>query len=273
MATVTPLPFVVALLVALAAFAVWMWFLVEESRRPYHWPEPRRGRRAAARTAAPARRPRDRGAGTDPQGRQHPARGRWSRRSRCGHSGRPAAPTGSTRITDARRAYDATRSSCACTMVGDHQLVDAGALHQRSSSLRTVSGSPTTCDEVQSLHLLALERREPVLGRLLRRRVDVGPARAQAEERERTGRGQPAGVLVGLAAHDRHPEHHVRRLELGRRPERARGTSASASSSIAGAKWYANEYGMPSTAAAVRAVGARPQHPDRRAGSRAPAPR
>jgi hypothetical protein len=41
MATVTPLPFVVALLVALAAFAVWMWFLVKESRRPYHWPEPR----------------------------------------------------------------------------------------------------------------------------------------------------------------------------------------------------------------------------------------
>jgi hypothetical protein len=41
MATVTPLPFALALLVALAAFAVWMWFLVKESRRPYHWPEPR----------------------------------------------------------------------------------------------------------------------------------------------------------------------------------------------------------------------------------------
>jgi len=29
MATVTPVPFVVALLGALAAFAVWMWFLVK----------------------------------------------------------------------------------------------------------------------------------------------------------------------------------------------------------------------------------------------------
>jgi len=41
MATVTPVPFAVALLVALAAFGAWMWFLVRESRRPYHWPEPR----------------------------------------------------------------------------------------------------------------------------------------------------------------------------------------------------------------------------------------
>jgi hypothetical protein len=41
MATVTPVPFALALVGALAAFAVWMWFLVKESRRPYHWPEPR----------------------------------------------------------------------------------------------------------------------------------------------------------------------------------------------------------------------------------------
>jgi hypothetical protein len=41
MATVTPLPFALALLCALAAFSGWMWFLVGESRRPYHWPEPR----------------------------------------------------------------------------------------------------------------------------------------------------------------------------------------------------------------------------------------
>jgi hypothetical protein len=41
MATVTPLPFAVALLGALAVFFVWMWFLVRESRRPYHWREPR----------------------------------------------------------------------------------------------------------------------------------------------------------------------------------------------------------------------------------------
>jgi hypothetical protein len=41
MATVTPLPFALAFLAAFAAFAAWMWFLVRESRRPYHWPEPR----------------------------------------------------------------------------------------------------------------------------------------------------------------------------------------------------------------------------------------
>jgi len=41
MATVTPLPFAVALLGAFAVFGVWVLFLVRESRRPYHWPEPR----------------------------------------------------------------------------------------------------------------------------------------------------------------------------------------------------------------------------------------
>jgi hypothetical protein len=41
MATVTPLPFALALLAALVGFSIWIWFLIGESRRPYHWPEPR----------------------------------------------------------------------------------------------------------------------------------------------------------------------------------------------------------------------------------------
>jgi hypothetical protein len=53
MATVTPVPFALALLGALAVFSVWMWFLVRESRRPYHWPQPRRI--AAPPPARPAR--------------------------------------------------------------------------------------------------------------------------------------------------------------------------------------------------------------------------
>jgi hypothetical protein len=41
MATVTPVPFALGLLLALLAFGGLLWLLVLESRRPYHWPEPR----------------------------------------------------------------------------------------------------------------------------------------------------------------------------------------------------------------------------------------
>ena len=51
--------------------------------------------------------------------------------------------------TPASRSYDASRSACACTMVDDHQLVDAGAFDERVEPARTDSGSPTTCDAVQ----------------------------------------------------------------------------------------------------------------------------
>jgi hypothetical protein len=40
MATVTPIPIALGLLFALAAFGGLLWLLVQESRRPVHWPEP-----------------------------------------------------------------------------------------------------------------------------------------------------------------------------------------------------------------------------------------
>lgn len=41
MATVTPVPFALGLVVAIGAFAGLAWLLTIESRRPVHWPEPR----------------------------------------------------------------------------------------------------------------------------------------------------------------------------------------------------------------------------------------
>ena len=186
MATVTPLPFVVALLVALAAFAVWMWFLVKESRRPYHWPEPRwsSSRRPHGRTCASSTRSRSR---SRPTRSAAPGSRCWSRRSCCGHSGRPAAPirVATERITDARRRYDSTRSACECTIV---VTISSSTPVRSTSCLELAAHGDRVADHVRRgplLHLLALERCEPVLGRLLRRRVDVGPTRAQAEEGER----------------------------------------------------------------------------------------
>lgn len=40
MATVSPVPFALGLLLALGAFAALLCLLVVESRRPVHWPEP-----------------------------------------------------------------------------------------------------------------------------------------------------------------------------------------------------------------------------------------
>jgi hypothetical protein len=40
-ATVTPVPFALGLVVAIGAFAGLAWLLTIESRRPVHWPEPR----------------------------------------------------------------------------------------------------------------------------------------------------------------------------------------------------------------------------------------
>jgi len=40
MATVTPVPIVLGLLLALGAFSGLIWLLVLESRRPVHFPEP-----------------------------------------------------------------------------------------------------------------------------------------------------------------------------------------------------------------------------------------
>ena len=40
MATVSPVPIAVGLLLALAAFGALLWLLVQESRRPVHFPEP-----------------------------------------------------------------------------------------------------------------------------------------------------------------------------------------------------------------------------------------
>ena len=37
MATVTPVPFAIALLLGLALFGVLTWYLVEDSRRPVDW--------------------------------------------------------------------------------------------------------------------------------------------------------------------------------------------------------------------------------------------
>ena len=159
MATVTPVPFAVALLVGLAAFAALTYYLVQDSRRPDHWPE-HACRRAAARTAAPAHHPRDRGAGPM---RKVGAPGSWSLvatfvlRSRWS----TGAPTGSTRITDARRRYDATRSAWVCaivdtisssTPVRSTSCLEAGA-HRRHVADRRAT-------RVQSLDELALERRE-----------------------------------------------------------------------------------------------------------------
>src|SRR4051812_43381823 len=41
MATVTPVPFALGLICALALFVVLVWLLLQESRRPVHWPERR----------------------------------------------------------------------------------------------------------------------------------------------------------------------------------------------------------------------------------------
>jgi hypothetical protein len=40
MAAITPLPFAIGMLLALGLFVALTWFLVNESRRPVHWPEP-----------------------------------------------------------------------------------------------------------------------------------------------------------------------------------------------------------------------------------------
>lgn len=40
MAAVTPLPFTIGLLVGIGLFVALTLFLIEESRRPVHWPEP-----------------------------------------------------------------------------------------------------------------------------------------------------------------------------------------------------------------------------------------
>jgi hypothetical protein len=40
MAAVTPLPFAIGLVVALALFGAMTFYLVQESRRPVNWPDP-----------------------------------------------------------------------------------------------------------------------------------------------------------------------------------------------------------------------------------------
>jgi len=40
MATVTPLPFAIALVVGVGLFGALTYYLVQESRRPVRWPEP-----------------------------------------------------------------------------------------------------------------------------------------------------------------------------------------------------------------------------------------
>ena len=88
-----------------------------------------------------------------------------------------------------------------------------------SSCARTDDGPPTTCDDVHDLTMSRSERREVVLGRLLGCRVHVRAPRPEPQERERARRRQPASVLVGLAAHHRDAEHHMRMLQLLGRPE------------------------------------------------------
>ena len=120
----------------------------------------------------------------------------------------------------ARRRYDSTRSAWPCTIV-DTMSSSAPVRAIRSSSWLRTSGEVT--DHVRArprLHHLALGGRELVLRGFLRRRIHVGTAGAQPQERQRAGCGEPAGTLDGLRAHHRHTEHHVRRRELVGRHER-----------------------------------------------------
>jgi hypothetical protein len=41
MAAVTPIPFAIGLLVAVGLFVALTYYLVQESRRPVHWPAPK----------------------------------------------------------------------------------------------------------------------------------------------------------------------------------------------------------------------------------------
>ena len=105
-----------------------------------------------------------------------------------------------------------------------HQLVGGGALDERAEPLVHGGGRSDDVRAGPRLHAVALGRCEPVLGRLLRGRVDVGPPLPQTEERQRPRARQPPRPLLGLGADHRDPEHHVRLLQVLRRPERGRGT-------------------------------------------------
>ena len=166
--------------------------------------------------------------------------------------------------TPARRSYDATRSSWACTMVVTIELVGTGALDQRVEARRAPTPAPpTTCERGPRVDLLTLERRE------------VGtrpPPRASGRRRAGPDRSRRNASAPGAAsqracssdsrAHHRHAEHRVRRVELGRRTEAARYT-ASASIEHRRREVVRERERHPEHARRLRAVGARAEHPDR----------
>ena len=77
----------------------------------------------------------------------------------------------------------------------------------------------------------------------------MGRPCSKARERLALRAGEQARFLVRVGGEDVDAEHHVRRRELLRRLEAARGRSRCASISCAGAKCEANANGRPSAAA------------------------